>query len=397
MKKSKYADKIVDLIEDTLVDLGHSDDFTIGDNLDNDEFSITLEHDASGRHFDYDLAELYHTKEEEDVKVKDQYRDHLKEHIVNFVNHTLEATRQQQEEEDEYDDDEYDDEEYDDDDEYDDEDYDDDDEDYDDEEEAELDGEEEDASEESETFPEKINRLFPNNSFSASEVAFIREKDFGHSIETYSEEQLHTLYRFQYLFQEQFKLIADPNLNTAVMEAAGNLLRSGYSTEHVETTVIREYYNNLRENGRPADTGIVGEMTVSGSAEHPVVTPVEAPKDIKVVSSNDVFPSGLKNDRMPFCVFVTVNEPDPEMEKRITGPVIEQIKEKSGDIALQDLLFIKVSEDTMIGIGGMTPEYLQQFCKDAPFIKDDLADTVYHISDDRLVNVEADRDEERNY
>ena len=190
MKKSKYADKIVDLIEDTLVDLGHSDDFTIGDNLDNDEFSITLEHDASGRHFDYDLAELYHTKEEEDVKVKDQYLDHLKEHIVNFVNHTLEATRQQQEEEDEYDDDEYDDEEYDDDDEYDDEDYDDDDEDYDDEEEDELDEEEEDASEESETFPEKINRLFPNNSFSASEVAFIREKDFGHPIETYSEEQL---------------------------------------------------------------------------------------------------------------------------------------------------------------------------------------------------------------
>ena len=121
------------------------------------------------------------------------------------------------------------------------------------------------------------------------------------------------------------------------------------------------------------------------------------PEDIKVVSSNDVFPSGLKNDHMPFCVFVTANEPDPEMEKRITGPVIEQIKEKSGDIALQDLLFIKVSEDTMIGMGGMTPEYLQQFRKDAPFIKNDLQDTVYHISDNRLVDVEADRDEERNY
>ena len=130
MKKAKFADKMTDLVEETLVSMGQSDNFTIDDNLDA-EFSMTLEHDLSHRSINFDLTEMHHTKEEEDVKVKDLYRDHVKSRVEEFVNLCLDLARteryatlsgyeypgeeEEEDEEDEYDDDDYDeeDEEYD--------------------------------------------------------------------------------------------------------------------------------------------------------------------------------------------------------------------------------------------------------------------------------------------
>lgn len=89
MKRAKYADKITDLVEDTLVHLECSDDFTVWDNLDEDRFSFTLEYDRTGERYEKDLDELYTEKQEEDIKVKDQYRNHLKSGIENFVNNIL--------------------------------------------------------------------------------------------------------------------------------------------------------------------------------------------------------------------------------------------------------------------------------------------------------------------
>ncbi len=114
MKKAKFADKITDLVEETLVSMGQSDPFTVYDNLD-DEFSFTLEHDVSHRTINYDLEEIYHTKQEEDVKVKDLYRIHVKGRVEGFVNECLELMRSGRygeiPEEDHEEDDEYDDEE----------------------------------------------------------------------------------------------------------------------------------------------------------------------------------------------------------------------------------------------------------------------------------------------
>ena len=101
MKRAKYADKITDLVEDTLVHLECSDDFTVWDNLDEDRFSFTLEYDRTGERYEKDLDELYTEKQEEDIKVKDQYRNHLKSGIENFVNNILnrEANRTSEENE----------------------------------------------------------------------------------------------------------------------------------------------------------------------------------------------------------------------------------------------------------------------------------------------------------
>ena len=129
MKKSKFADKITDLVEDTLVAMGQSDPFTVYDNLD-DEFSFTLEHDITHRNINVDLTELYRTKQEEDIKVKDLYKDHIKSRVTEFVEHSLELMRteryshndeplpwsEEEDEEAEYEEDE--DEEYDEDDDY---------------------------------------------------------------------------------------------------------------------------------------------------------------------------------------------------------------------------------------------------------------------------------------
>ncbi len=91
MKRSKFADKITDYVENTLQNMGYSEDFTVYDNLD-DEFSFTLEYDRTGICFNYDLAEIYETKQTEDVKVKDLYRNHVESRIVEFVNRQVERT-----------------------------------------------------------------------------------------------------------------------------------------------------------------------------------------------------------------------------------------------------------------------------------------------------------------
>lgn len=93
MKKSKFADKITDLVEETLVSMNQSDPFTVYDNLD-DEFSFTLEHDITHRTMNYDLTELYHIKQEEDIKVKDLYRNHVKSRVEEFVNRSLELANE---------------------------------------------------------------------------------------------------------------------------------------------------------------------------------------------------------------------------------------------------------------------------------------------------------------
>ena len=133
MKKSKYAEKMVDLVEDYLVKNNVSPDFTIDDMLEEDRFAIRLLHDATGETFIYDLITLYRQKEEEDIKVKDQFKDNIKDSLATFVenhrNRTSPSTiysypSNDEEYEEEYDDEE---EDYDD---YDDEDYDDEDEEY---------------------------------------------------------------------------------------------------------------------------------------------------------------------------------------------------------------------------------------------------------------------------
>lgn len=91
MKRAKFADKITDYVENTLQNMGYSEDFTVYDNLD-DEFSFTLEYDRTGICFNYDLAEIYETKQAEDVKVKDLYRNHVESRIVEFVNRQVERT-----------------------------------------------------------------------------------------------------------------------------------------------------------------------------------------------------------------------------------------------------------------------------------------------------------------
>lgn len=86
MKKSKYAEKMVDIVEDYLVKQNVSPDFTIDDMLeDEDRFAIRLLHDLTGETFIYDLDSLYRQKQEEDVKVKDQFKDTIKDNLSIFV------------------------------------------------------------------------------------------------------------------------------------------------------------------------------------------------------------------------------------------------------------------------------------------------------------------------
>lgn len=116
MKKAKFADKITDLVEETLVSMGQSDPFTVYDNLD-EEFSFTLEHDLTHRAINVDLTEYYETKQSEDVKVKDLYNENIKSRVTDFVNLSLELAQTERyagpsfEEDEEYDEDEEEDEE----------------------------------------------------------------------------------------------------------------------------------------------------------------------------------------------------------------------------------------------------------------------------------------------
>lgn len=111
MKKAKFADKMTDLVEETLVSMGQSDPFTVYDNLD-EEFSFTLEHDLTHRAINVDLTEYYETKQSEDVKVKDLYNENIKSRVTDFVNLSLELAQTERyagpsfEEDEEYDEDE---------------------------------------------------------------------------------------------------------------------------------------------------------------------------------------------------------------------------------------------------------------------------------------------------
>lgn len=94
MNKSKYVDKMTDLVEDTLVKKGVSDDFTIEDNYEEDgEMSMTLTHDASGHEVTFQLQSLYDQKKEADIKVKDQYAENLKTQVESFVDREILAER----------------------------------------------------------------------------------------------------------------------------------------------------------------------------------------------------------------------------------------------------------------------------------------------------------------
>ena len=155
MNKERYVDKMTDLVEDQLLEMGVSPYFTIEDGWEeNEELSMRLYHDANGHEINFNLSELYAQKKEEDIKIKVQFRDNIKQSVIDFVerenslgldtrsyNEDEEVTRAEyedefDEEEEDYEDDDYDDE------------YDDDD--YDDEEEEEEEEEEEDYDEDDE-------------------------------------------------------------------------------------------------------------------------------------------------------------------------------------------------------------------------------------------------------
>ncbi len=75
MNKQKFLDKITDLVENTLVDMGKSSMFTIEDLLeDEDRCAIKLTYDYSDAEYVKDVEDLFRRKKEEDVKVKDLYR-----------------------------------------------------------------------------------------------------------------------------------------------------------------------------------------------------------------------------------------------------------------------------------------------------------------------------------
>ena len=145
MNKSKYVDKMTDLVEEVLVDMGVSPIYTIVDNWDEEEeLSMTLLHDANEHSIEFNLEDLYTQKQEEDVKIKHQFRDAIKSRVVAFVNAEQELGIDEDiDEEEEYDED-YEDEDYEEDEEYEDDEYDDE---YDDEDEDEDEDEEEEYDE----------------------------------------------------------------------------------------------------------------------------------------------------------------------------------------------------------------------------------------------------------
>lgn len=75
MKKSKYAEKVTDKIEDMLIDLSLSDDYTVDDDVRTvngvkHPFFI-IEYDATGRELAIDLFDAYTRHEEEEISIND--------------------------------------------------------------------------------------------------------------------------------------------------------------------------------------------------------------------------------------------------------------------------------------------------------------------------------------
>ena len=162
MNKQKFLDKITDLVEETLVENHASSDFTIEDLLeDEDRCAIRLTYDYSDAEYIKDVEDLFRRKKEEDVKVKDLYRNSdIADEVKDFVEEQRRLRAERLENEPDYyaedydldaDDDYDDDEDYDDD--YDEDEYDDEDDDYD------VDELFEDESEDEEEPSEKIYAL----------------------------------------------------------------------------------------------------------------------------------------------------------------------------------------------------------------------------------------------
>ena len=142
MNKQKFLDKITDLVEETLVENHASSDFTIEDLLeDEDRCAIRLTYDYSDAEYTKNVDDLFRRKKEEDVKVKDLYRNSdIADEVKDFVEEQRRLRAERLENEPDYyaedydldSDDEYDDEEdYDDDYDEDEDEYDDEDDDYD--------------------------------------------------------------------------------------------------------------------------------------------------------------------------------------------------------------------------------------------------------------------------
>ena len=87
MNKQKFLDKITDLVEETLVENHASSDFTIEDLLeDEDRCAIKLTYDYSDAEYTKDVEDLFRRKKEEDVKVKDLYRNaDIADEVKDFV------------------------------------------------------------------------------------------------------------------------------------------------------------------------------------------------------------------------------------------------------------------------------------------------------------------------
>lgn len=92
MKKSKFAEKMIDLVEETLLDMGASDNYIIGE-ADNG-YKLELIHEGFPGAYDIELDYLYERKESEDCKVKDLYNTHVKANVQTFVETTRDDVRQ---------------------------------------------------------------------------------------------------------------------------------------------------------------------------------------------------------------------------------------------------------------------------------------------------------------
>lgn len=272
MNKERYVDKMTDLVEDQLLEMGVSPYFTIEDGWEeNEELSMRLYHDANGHEINFNLEELYTQKKEEDIKIKVQFRDHIKQDVIDFVNREnalgLDNSRREDEEvtrveyedeiEDEYDD--YDDEEdYDDeyDEDFDDEeedeydDYEDDDEDY---EDDEYDDEEDEEEEEKVSISSKVSSLLTplkfeevENTNGAAMVATL-PTNFNGDLEKVSK-------RYQKQISELFEdgcFISKPNKQDVLVFDAGTF----------DKTDVEDIVKDLYEKGGELEVKEIEEKT----------------------------------------------------------------------------------------------------------------------------------------
>lgn len=86
MNKERYVEKMTDLVEDKLLEMGVSPYFTIEDGWEeNEQLSMRLYHDVNGHEISFDLADLYAQKKEEDIKIRTQFNNNIMQSVVLFV------------------------------------------------------------------------------------------------------------------------------------------------------------------------------------------------------------------------------------------------------------------------------------------------------------------------